>query len=215
MMFAKLQELRRDVSGLALVEFGLSLPFLTLATMGGIESANLALVNLRVSQAAMQVADNAARVRDRIDETDVNDLLTGAKLAGEGIDLVGKGRIVLASVEDNSATVATNDQLVTWQRCKGVYNPGTTPTSEGAVITGGVANGTSTISPTPTNPIIFVEVYYNYTPMFPLLEGVLFQPRVIRYRSAFAIRDRTNQAMQNSNGLSGTARATCNNYNAT
>ena len=40
------------------------------------------MAHLRVSNIAMLTADNAARVRDSIDEADVIDLLTGAKMSG-------------------------------------------------------------------------------------------------------------------------------------
>ncbi len=38
----------------------------------GVETANFAIANLRVSQIAALTADNAGRVRDAIDEADVN-----------------------------------------------------------------------------------------------------------------------------------------------
>ncbi len=207
--------LARDRSGVALIEFAYSLPLLIPLSIWGIESANLAIVNMRVSQVAMMVADNAARVRDRIDEADVNNILLGAKLAGSNIDLINKGRIVVATVEDNAATVATDDQVVKWQRCKGVYAPGATKTTEGQVLTGGVGATGNKISPTPSNPIIFVEIYYQVPLLVPGLSRPIFGTPILRYSSAFLIRDRIDQNLQNAGALTGSAKSTCDYYNNT
>ena len=59
----------------------------SLLTLGlvGLETANFAMAHLRVSNIAMLTADNAARVRDSIDEADVIELFTGAKMTGDSI----------------------------------------------------------------------------------------------------------------------------------
>jgi Flp pilus assembly protein TadG len=209
--------LRADRSGMALIEFAYILPFMIPLTIVGLETANFAIVDMRVSQAAMMVADNAARVRDRIDEADINNIMLGAKLAGTGIDLMNKGRVVVATVEDNDATPANlTDQKVTWQRCKGVYAPSSTTTTEGAILNGGVGKTGNKISPTIGNPIIFVEVYYQVPLLVPGMSSPIFGTNpVIRYSSAFIIRDRSDQAIQNGSNLSGANKATCNYYNAT
>ncbi len=75
------RRLRHDDRGLALIEFAFSLPVLVVLCMSGLECANLALAHMRVSQVAMLVADNAARVRTSIDEADVNEIMTGAELS--------------------------------------------------------------------------------------------------------------------------------------
>lgn len=205
------RRLQRDERAVAFMEFALSLPLLLTLVFTGLETANFAIANLRVSQAAMMVADNAARVRDRIDEVDVNDIFTGVRLANSGIDLTNYGRVTLSTVEDNTATTATDDQVVTWQRCKGVYAGSPTSYSEGQVITAGLGTGTNKISPTASNPVVFADVAYVYQPLIPALAAPLFGPnRVIRYTSAFSVRDRVYQPMQNGTNLPATSKSTCN-----
>ena len=63
----------------------MSLPVLVTLGLVGLETANLAMAHLRVSNIAMLTADNAARVRDSIDEANVIELLTGAKMTGDSI----------------------------------------------------------------------------------------------------------------------------------
>ena len=73
-LLALAARLRRDSSAVAYVEFALSLPAVLGLFIGGSELANLAIVHTRLSQIASATADNVARVRDRIDEADVNEI---------------------------------------------------------------------------------------------------------------------------------------------
>ena len=163
------------------------------------------------------VADNAARVRDRIDETDVNNILLGAKLSGDSIKILEKGRIVVASVEDNTATTAdTTDALVRWQRCDGLYVPATYTTTQLGVYAGGVGKTGNKIIAKSNAPIIFVEIYYEVPLLVPGMSTVMFgDNRIIRYSSAFIIRDRNDQIIKNNSGLATADKATCDQYNAT
>jgi Flp pilus assembly protein TadG len=54
--------LRSDTSGLALTEFAFAMPILLSMGMLGIEVSNLALTHMKVSQAALNLADNISRV---------------------------------------------------------------------------------------------------------------------------------------------------------
>lgn len=211
-----LRRLRDDRSGVAFIEFAYSLPILIPLTIFGLEAANLALVNMRVSQIATMVADNAARVRDRVDETDINNILLGAKLSGDSIKLLERGRIVIASAEDNTATTADlTDARVVWQRCDGTFAPSSTTTVQDGVYAGGVGKPGNKIIPTSNAPIIFVEIYYQVPLLVPGMSTVMFgDNRSIRYSSAFIIRDRNDQTMQNSSSLSASNKATCDLFNS-
>ena len=127
--------LRNDASGIALVEFAITLPVILLLGYGGIEMVNYTLANLRVSQIAMTVADNAGRVRTSIDEADINDIMTGAKKIGEPISFAANGRIILSDLEQRTNTSGAGSggtkttenpngyrQWIRWQRCAGALN---------------------------------------------------------------------------------------------
>ena len=84
---ARLRELASDRSGLALVEFALALPLLLTLTLTGAELTNYITVRMRVSQLALHLADNAARVgvggpreAKKVYESDIYDLLDGAEV---------------------------------------------------------------------------------------------------------------------------------------
>jgi Flp pilus assembly protein TadG len=81
-----LRELARSESGLALVEFALSMPILMMLSVGFIELGRYVNAHTRVSQMALSVADNTGRVVQSIDVTDVDAAMIGARIAGESID---------------------------------------------------------------------------------------------------------------------------------
>ena len=204
--------LRPCTSGIALTEFAMSLPVLLTLGLFGLETANFAMAHLRVSNIAMITADNAARIRDSIDEGDVIDLFTGSKMTGDSIGFAQNGRIVLSSLELNAAN---NGQWIRWQRCDGAraysstYGPeGTGQTSSSLQYVGPAANPISAASGT---AVMVVEVSYVYQPIIP---NSFLSGRVIRYESAFNVRQRTNQALTNNGNLTAAQRRTCNLYQA-
>jgi hypothetical protein len=124
--------LLRDERGVSLVEFALALPLLMLLGFGGIETARYMMTIQRVNAIAQTVADNAGRVRHGLDETDVNEIMLGAKLMGKGINFAQNGRVILSDLERRTtnagphgtgATGADNPngyrQWIRWQRCAG------------------------------------------------------------------------------------------------
>ena len=120
------RRLIHDRQGLALVEFAYSLPVILLLGLTGLELANLAVTNMRLSQSAMHIADNASRIghsdsltAKRVYEGDINDLFIGVNLqAGSQIDLYEHGRVILSSLEQND----DGGQWIHWQRCMGKKN---------------------------------------------------------------------------------------------
>jgi hypothetical protein len=211
------RRLRTCTSGLALVEFAMSLPVLMILGLSGMETANFAMAHLRVSNIAMMTADNAARVRDSIDETDVLQLLSGAKMTGDTINFAAHGRIILSSVEPNTAGTAgaSTGQWIRWQRCDGAKNVGSAFGNQGK----GQNDATLQYMGTAANPItasagsavMVVEVQYDYQPLIP---ASFLAGRVISYQSAFNVRQRTNQAITNVNSMTNAQIRTCNHVQA-
>lgn len=196
--------LRRCDGGLAMLEFALSLPVLVTLGLVGLETANLAMAHLRVSNIAMIASDNAARVRDSIDEANVIELLTGAKMTGDSIRFRQNGRIILSSVEPNTAGTggASTGQWIRWQRCDGaknvVSNYGPQGTGQNNNSLQAVGPAGNQISASSGTAIMLVEVVYDYQ---PLVSNSIFGARTIRYESAFNVRQRTNQAITNNGSV--------------
>jgi Flp pilus assembly protein TadG len=181
-------------SGVAATEFALAMPLLLMAGMWGIESANLAITNMRVSQLAMQIADNASRIGDtstltdhKIYESDITDLLVGANvMAGSTLNMFEHGRVVISSLEVVPGTEDT--QYIHWQRCKGkkVFAP---PYVEGTGTDGsltGLGPAGEEITANLDDAVIFVEVSYDYQ---PLISRAFVRLNTITATAAFNVRD--------------------------
>jgi len=164
------QRLRRNRSGVAMIEFALGAPFLLMAGLWGAEQANYALVNMRISQLAEHVADNASRVGDtstlqnrRIYESDINEVIYGAQVqGGMGLDLYENGRVIISSVQVSPA----GNQYIEWQRCRGAKRINSDYGSEGADLgTDGIGPVGEEVQAMPDDALIFVELNYTYQPL--------------------------------------------------
>jgi hypothetical protein len=190
-----LGRLGRDRSANSLIEFAYALPiFLTLG-MYGIELAYMATVNMQVSQIAMALADNASRlgqtdnsaVPPTITNKDIDSIMSGAMKQGDGIDFATNGRVILSSLEKDTAT---GRQYIHWQKCRGglaqnsAYGPAGYGLS-GTTITGLGKTG-HVVSADANSAVMFVEAYYSYKGLF----GTMFVKNVkFAQEAAFIVRD--------------------------
>lgn len=187
------RSLRADTSGLALLEFAFSLPILLLLSLTGAELTNYIITRMRISQLALHLADNAARIgtgsqlqAKTINEADINDLLTGAGLQAGELDLFTRGRVILSSLEpdpDNSGKYR-----IRWQRCRGAKT--TQVSSYGGAGTANI-NGMGKPGRLATAPAngatMYVEVYYEYKPIF---QAALAPNGNFREEASMMVRDR-------------------------
>lgn len=227
--------LARDKSGLALLEFAFAMPLVLMVGLYGIETANMALINLKVSQITLSLADNASRVGllnsvqiEQLREVDINDVLQAARSQGANIALTTNGRITLTSLEKDSG----GTQRAHWQRCLGrmsgtgydssitpaTYNPSitagsdTTAGNSGTLAPLGVGEAGATKVQAPTGGgVIYVEVNYQYK---PVVGNWLFGVSRIHYVASFIIRDNRDfsQIFNPSPAVTTANKATCNLY---
>ncbi|WP_309623249.1 pilus assembly protein [Novosphingobium sp.] len=189
-----------------MVEFALGAPFLLMAGLWGIELANYALVTMKVNQLAIHVADNASRIGDsatlqdrKIFEEDVNDLLLGANIqAGKGLNLYQRGRVIVSSYEiwkpdnhkANGVVTTGGTPYIAWQRCKGVKPIKSDYGVQNSAMKKGLGPAGEEVYPEPETPIIFVEITYDYQPIFST--GFISSTTIKSY-SSFVVRDVRDQ----------------------
>ena len=186
-----------DATGLALTELAFTAPVLLLTGMGALELSHYALMNLRISQSASHIADNAARIGDssdlsslRIYETDIQDLFIGVRLhAGEKTRLYDHGRVILSSLERN----ASGGQWIHWQRCMGEKNAASAYGGAGTGASGtgfeGMGPAGSEIQAGPGEAVMFVEIIYDYQPLMDLnIVSSFTGDRTITSQAAFIVR---------------------------
>lgn len=183
-------------SGTAVIEFAISAPLVLSVGMMGSEVAYMATTNMKVSQIAASVADNASRlgqtdnsgVTPSVTESNIDTVMFGALKQGEAIDFEEHGRVILTSLERDAAT---GKQYIHWQRCRGNLdreseygNDSNHNGLNGDIIAGLGSSGLITAKP--NSAVMFVEVYYEYPGLF----GTLFaQDMVFAQEAAYIIRD--------------------------
>lgn len=190
----RLHQLHASVSGTAAMEFALGLPMLLGIGLWGGELGNLAMVNMQVSQLAMQIADNGSRIGDtsmledlKIYESDINDILEGANIQASSLDVMRHGRITISSLQVVPGT--TDRQYILWQRCKGGKSVPSRygPAGTGATTTlNGMGPAGAEITASQGDAVIFVEIEYNYQ---PLISAKFAPTKAIRAVAAFNVRD--------------------------
>ena len=185
------REIRRNITGVAAIEFALALPVLMGLTLYGAEAANMAYTSQKIGDIATLTADSISRIRLSISNGDVSDALGGIKILGDSIDLRNNGRIIVSSIApvlDNSNTV-TNQKL-RWQRCSGalVKTSAFATTENSNIGVDGMGPENRKIAATKGSELIFVEVYYTYRPL--ISDSFFDTPQMSAY-AAMAVRERT------------------------
>jgi len=225
-----LRRLRDETRGLAIVEFALATPIVLSVVLAGLELTNFTIAKMRMSQLALQLADNGSRIGTnslltdpQISESQINDMLTGANLQSGSLSLFARGRIIISSLEPDPNN--TGKYYIHWQRCRGAKN---VQSSYGKVgVTSGVDKGVNMTGMGPTTPtnrqvtaptgggVIYVEIQYDYK---PLVFQRLAPTNTIREVAAMTVRDKRDFSGNGGVGIYNVEAATassCSTFSAT
>ncbi|WP_229710681.1 TadE/TadG family type IV pilus assembly protein [Novosphingobium indicum] len=187
-----------------MIEFAFATPIFLTLLLGGLEIVNMAMTHLRINQVAITVADNASRLRTGVDETNINELFSGAKLVGRSLAFERNGRVVLSSLEPNGQTGSNAGQMINWQRCYGGLNVSPKYGRQGTgrstnALAGGMGPAGHRVHAADGTAVMYVEVTYRYNPL--IVSVFSAAPTYIRYESAFNVRERTNQNITNTKSI--------------
>jgi Flp pilus assembly protein TadG len=217
----KMKSLLGNQSGLAMVEFALSLPILMTLGVGFIELTQFTHAHMRVSQIALSVADNAGRINQSIDVTDVDAIMIGARIAGESIKFAENGRVILSMIEQNKQPSPNTGQKITWQRCFGALTVGSSYGAEldgatNATYVNGFGPTGRKIAAQDLSGVMFAEVVYDYQPIFTVGSSLIasLQTDKIRAIAAYPVRDRTDNVLKNGLSLDTSKQRLCTTYTA-
>lgn len=207
------RRLRADRGGVALIEMAISLPVLMAMCLTGAELTNYITTKQRVSQLALQLADDAARMGNgsqlaakTVTETDINDILTGAQLQSGGLDLRTRGRVILSSLEPVAVPNTTSRFKIAWQRCYGLQTThASTYGTAGQTNLAGMGPAGRQVTALDDGATMFVEIYYTYQPLIGL--GSLAPTTTFTEIASMTVRDRRDLSqVYNPNGA---VAATC------
>lgn len=215
-----LKRLARDERANSIIEFTLAAPIALYFGAFAIEAARRGMVQMKLSQIALNLADNVSRTGlssnlglTQFRESDVVEAFNAARLQGEGIELTTRGRIILSSLQRD----ATGNYMA-WQRCVGMKNatstygtPGTTTARRAEVASPGIGPVNQKVQPPDVeSAVMFVELVYDLPRQF--FETRFFGDSTVRYTAAYLVRDRRNVTGGNSGifPVTGVTAMTCN-----
>ena len=194
---ATLRKLLAETSGVAFVEFALAAPLMLSVACYGIELAHFTAVDMKMSEVALTLADNASRigqtdnvnVTPTVNETDIKEIMRGVQEQAAGYNFETQGKVILSSLERDPLT---GRQVIRWQRCygnlarqSGYGNDTNRNGLTGDVITG-LGSGPVKITANANSAVMFVEVFYTYKGLF----GDLFVAnRTLKKEGVFLVRD--------------------------
>ena len=191
-----------DRRGVAAIELALCLPPLLMIGMYGAEIAYMASVNIEISQLALSVADNASRlgqtdnsgVTPTITQADVDAVMFGAMKQGESFGFAEHGRIVLTSLERDTAS---GKQYIHWQRCRGslarssAYGNDSNRNGLSGPEIVGLGSGRQKVTAKSGSAVMFAEVFYQHRGLF----GTMYVGTVeLKREAAYIVRDDRNLA---------------------
>lgn len=213
------RRLKVDRSGLALIEFAFTLPIFMGLGFYGVEVSNLAITQMKMSQVALNMADNASRIGTLnatlgakvISEQQINDVFQAAALQAGAAGLYQDGRTILSSLEVN----AQGGQTIMWQRCKGMQLEDSDYGAEGTGATGtsfpGMGPSGDTVQASSGTAVMYVELTYTYAPLF----GSMFmEERELRQEAAYTVRDNREIGKPPTSNVSAARKSTCDKYDA-
>lgn len=191
----RLMRLKDNTSGLALLEFAFILPIFLTLCLTGAEMTNYITTKMRISQLALHLADNAARMgtgsqlsAKTVSESDINDLFTGAQMQSGELDLRTNGRVILTDLEVDPNNAGK--YKIGWRRCYGLKTSYTRqyPTTSGTTNLTGIGPSGRQVTALSGNATMFVEVFYTYVPLVG--GGSLAPTTTFTEVASMAVRDR-------------------------
>ncbi len=167
-----LRRIARNSTGSIYIETAFALPILIFLVMGSIELGNYLLLNQKLQNAAMSMADLAAR-DETLSAGQLDDMFSAVNFIVEPFDFGASGLAIVTGV---SAAV-DNVPEVYWQRA----GAGVIGASSQVGAIGAAANIDSNLPVRADETIIVAEIFFDYEPFF----GLLIDPARFRHVAYF------------------------------
>lgn len=158
-------------NGMAVVEFALLVPFLSVGILMTADATLLMMATQKVARTAATMADLTAQSEAGTSEAQMSDALEAAKILMQPGDLSEDGRVYVTAVQGGANGIGN---YILWQRCTGGLTTErselSNSTNRNVELPGGILLDQNQL-------VIVAEAYLDYTPIFP---NAVFQRQTIR-----------------------------------
>ena len=175
--FTSLLSYMRSRSGLAYLEFAVTLPFLLALMLGAVEVTRYVLITQKVEKTSMTISDLVAQ-STTIKTSDLDNIFLAGPQVMEPYSFNKNGYIIVTSVTQTGAETPANQPIVQWQYAGGGSMVETTHI--GAAGAKAVLPAGFTLND--KDNIIITEVFYQFT---PLLNTMIYKNMLLYRMSVF------------------------------
>jgi hypothetical protein len=172
-LFRQLHALIHNRSGIAAVEFALSIPLLAALLLGGVEVTRYILVAQKLEKVAVTLSDVATQ-SEQISSQELDQIIFAAGQVMQPYSFGENAYVIISSVTKNSGSMpVVNWQYKgggTWVKSSHIGTPGTQATLPEGFVMDNQEN------------VIISEVFYNFEPMFG---GNIFADSFMVYKTGF------------------------------
>ncbi len=180
-LFKKLaKKLKERQEGVALIEFALATPVLSLLLLGCVDLTVYLVAHQRIARSSYTMSNLITQMDDGLTESQVSDMMLALDQVSKPFDIQTDGIATITAIIGNGTDGAAPDNYtVAWKRCYGAGAPSTTYGNAGSPVAQADFPVDSIVT---TGQILVVaEVDYTYTPIL----GFLPLDGVITYKSYF------------------------------
>ena len=174
------KSLKERQEGIALIEFALAAPVLSLLLLGCVDLTVYLVAHQRIARSSYTMSNLITQMDDGLTESQVSDMMLALDQVSKPFDISTDGIATITAIIGNGVDgSAPNNYTVAWQRCYGSGTPSSTYGDEGDAVAQADFPEDSIVT---TGQILVVaEVDYTYTPII----GFLPLDGVITYKSYF------------------------------
>lgn len=157
-LLRKFKAFKRAQSGVAYLEFAITLPFLLALFMGSVDVTRYILIAQKLEKVSTTVSDLVAQYQT-MGTTQLNTLILAAGQVMQPYSFGSDGYVIVTSV----TKTGTNPPVVNWQ-----YAGGGTWSRPSLIGTqGSIATLPAGFTLNDKDNVIIAEVFYNYSPLIP------------------------------------------------
>ena len=179
---------KANQKGVALIEFALVLPVVTLLLLGCMDLTIYLVAHQRVSRAAYTMSNLLTQMDQGLQEAQVSDMILALNQVSKPYNIETDGKAVITAIIGNGVDGAAPDNFtVAWKRCYGAMAGTGTFGAQGSLVTQATFPASTIV--TSKQILIITELTYQYTPIIVFLP--LSGP--ITYKSYFRPRRGTIQ----------------------